>query len=123
MKKSLKGALLSGLILPGIGQLWLKHYLRGIALIAAVSACLALVVMKALRQAVTMLEKIEAEGGAVDIVAILSSASHSSALSDGFMSASTGILLCWIVGIVDAYLIGRKKDLAEQSKDTKHEDP
>jgi uncharacterized membrane protein YGL010W len=118
MKKSLKGALLSGLIFPGAGQLWLKHYIRGSALILAVSACSAVVVMKAAQQAFTILGKIEAEGDAIDMAAILSSASQASATSDDFMtkSALSVLVLCWIIGIVDAYIMGRKKDLADQAK-------
>lgn len=114
MKNSVKGALLSALVLPGAGQLWLKHYFRGFALIATVSVAFALVALKAFRQALSILEQIETSGGAVDLVAIIYSASHSSALSDGFMSASTLMVVCWIVAIVDAYLVGNRKDLAEQ---------
>lgn len=32
MNNSLKGALLSGVVFPGLGQIILKHYKRGIAL-------------------------------------------------------------------------------------------
>lgn len=115
MKNSVKGALLSALVLPGAGQLWLKHYLRGFALIATVSVAFAVVALKAFRQALSVLEQIETAGGAIDLVAIMGSASHSSALSDGFMSASTLMVVCWIVAIVDAYVVGNRKDLAEQS--------
>lgn len=115
MKNSVKGALLSALVLPGAGQLWLKHYLRGFALIATVSIAFAVVALKAFRQALAILEQIETAGGAVDLVAIMGSASHSSALSDGLMSASALIVVCWIVAIVDAYVVGNRKDLAELS--------
>jgi hypothetical protein len=115
MRNSVKGALLSALLLPGAGQLWLKHYLRGFALIATFSVAFAVVALKAFRQALSILEQIETSGGAVDLVAIMGSASHSSAFSDGLMSASTLLVVCWVVGIVDAYLAGNRKDLAEQS--------
>jgi hypothetical protein len=116
MKKSLKGALLSGLVFPGVGQLWLKHPIRGIALIAAVSAAMAVVVTKTTQQALAMLEKIESEGGAVDLVAIMNSASHASTASDDLTikSASMVLILCWVIGVIDAYLMGRKKDLTDR---------
>jgi TM2 domain-containing membrane protein YozV len=124
MKKSLKGALLSGLICPGAGQLWLKKYLRGLILILAVSASMAVVVMKATRQALTILEKIESEGGAMDLVAIMNSAGKASASSDTVsMSAFVVLTLCWIIGIVDAYLVGRKQDLADQVKSERPDKP
>jgi hypothetical protein len=119
MKKSLKGALLSGLVLPGLGQLWLKHYLRGFILIALVLASLAVNVTKFTQQAYAILEKIESEGGAIDLVAILNSASSPSFASDSFTIklASVVLILSWIIGTIDAFLLGRKQDLAEQSKE------
>ena len=40
MNNSLKGALLSGLVFPGLGQIILKHHTRGIAFIIIVSVSL-----------------------------------------------------------------------------------
>ena len=117
MNKSLKAALLSGFLFPGAGQLWLKLYIRGIVLILAVSASLAVLMTKAAKQAIAVLEKVESEGGAVDIVAILRSASDPTAISDDMVLASLILVLCWVVGMVDAYIMGRKKDLADRSKD------
>jgi TM2 domain-containing membrane protein YozV len=119
MKKSLKGALLSGLIFPGAGQLWLKHRIRGLALIVAVTVSLAVIVIKSVQQALAILEKIESEGGAVDLVAILNSASQASATSDDFIikSATMVLIAGWVLSIIDAYLLGRKKDLADQARE------
>jgi hypothetical protein len=115
MKKSVKGALLSGIIFPGLGQLWQRHYLRGITLIVAVLACFAVIVTKATQQAYAILEKAEAEGGAVDMVAILNSASRASANPDDLKTtaALAVLVLCWLVGIVDAYLAGSRLDPGE----------
>ncbi|HJV67254.1 MAG TPA: hypothetical protein VJ550_16085 [Geomonas sp.] len=112
MKKSVKGALLSGIIFPGLGQLWQKHYLRGFALVVAVMASLAVIAMKAAQQAYVILEKAESEGGTADLVAILNMASRASATPDDLKTgaAFAVLLLCWGVGIVDAYLAGRKLD-------------
>ena len=116
MKKSLKGALLSGLVFPGLGQLWLKHPLRGIAIIASVSAALAVIVDKVARQALTILEKIETEGGAVDLVAVVNSA-HASSYDDTLIKwASLALLACWILSIIDAYLLGGKMDREDEGK-------
>jgi len=38
MNNSLKGALLSGFVFPGLGQVMLKHYKRGAVLILVVTA-------------------------------------------------------------------------------------
>lgn len=115
MKRPLKAALISGLVFPGAGQLWLKYYFRGIALIVVVSACVAVIVQKAGQQAFAILEKMESEGGTVDMIAMLKSAGE--APEDLLTrSASALLVLCWVVGMVDAYIMGKKKDLADQSK-------
>jgi hypothetical protein len=111
MKKSLKGALLSALVYPGVGQLWLKHVLRGIAWVAAVSVALAVIVMKAAQQALSILERVESEGGAVDLIAIARAARLSSSDDAAIRYATLALMLGWLGSIVDAYFLGRGKDL------------
>lgn len=118
MKKSLKAALLSGLVFPGVGQFWLKHAVRGSVLVVAVSASLAVIVVKITQQALAILEKIESEGGAVDLVAIVNSANASSSNDNVIKIASLLLVACWIVSIVDAYALGRKKEQEEQAKNS-----
>ena len=65
MNNSLKGALLSGLIFPGLGQVALKHYKRGAVIILTVIVSMATVVVKAVQHALTILEKIELEGAQI----------------------------------------------------------
>jgi len=117
MKNSIKGAVLSGLVFPGLGQVVLKHYKRGIALALTVLLSLFVVVVKALRQAFIILEKIEAEGRTIDMSTISSAAAQASTTSDNLLYnvVSLLIILLWIIGIVDAYRLGRKKDLEEHS--------
>ena len=43
MRKSLKGALLSGLVFPGYGQFVMKHYIRGVLLMLMGLACLVVI--------------------------------------------------------------------------------
>ncbi len=78
-----------------------------------VLASLIVIVMKAVQHAFTILEKIELEGGVIDIKTITDAASQAASSSDSLIY-NLGLLLiviCWIVGIVDAYRIGKKKDL------------
>ncbi len=113
MSNALKGALLSGVIFPGLGQVVLKHYKRGIVLMFTVFASLMVIVLKAVQHAFTILEKIELEGGVIDIQTITNAATQASSTSDSLIY-NLGLLLivlCWIFGIVDAYRIGKKKDL------------
>jgi TM2 domain-containing membrane protein YozV len=116
MKNSLKGALLSGLVFPGLGQIVLKHFKRGFALMLTVSFCLVVVIVKASQLAFAIIEKIQAEGGAVDMSTILNAATQASTTSASLIINRLLLLIiaCWIIGIVDAYRIGRKKDMAER---------
>jgi hypothetical protein len=117
MKNALKGALLSGLVFPGLGQVNLKHYKRGIALMLIVSVSLLVIVVKAVLQAFTILEKIESEGRAIDMSTILNATTRASTTSDSLVYnfLLLLIILCWIIGIVDAYRIGKKRDVEAQS--------
>ena len=117
MKNSIKGAVLSGLVFPGLGQVVLKHYKRGIALALTVLLSLLVVVVKAFRQAFIILEKIEAEGRTIDMSTIASTAAQASTASDSLVYNCILLLIIflWIIGIVDAYRLGRKMDLEEHS--------
>ena len=116
MSNSLKAALLSGLVFPGIGQVVLKRYRRGVVLMLIVLACLLIVVAKAVQQAFSILKQIELAGGTINVDAILNVATQSSKNSDSllFNSILLLIIVSWILGVVDAYRIGKKRDLEEQ---------
>jgi hypothetical protein len=90
----------------------LKHYKRGIALMLIVLAALFVLVAQATHQALTILERIEAEGGIIDLSTISTAATQSSTASDTttFTIALFLIISCWIIGIIDAYRLGKKKD-------------
>lgn len=117
MNYATKGAFLSGAVFPGLGQVVLKHYVRGIALMLVVSASLVVIVKKALEQALAILEKIQWEGGTIDMITISNAATQASTSSDShtFNLLLFLIVSCWLIGTVDAYRIGKKKDLEEQS--------
>ena len=113
MKNALKGALLSGLVFPGLGQLALKRYPRGFALMLTVMAALYVMVVTAVQQAYAILDRIETEGGSPDIDAITLAAEQTAAASGNQVITAVSLLIvgCWIFGIIDAYRIGKQKDL------------
>jgi hypothetical protein len=117
MNNSLKGALLSGLIFPGLGQVVLKHYKRGAVIMLTVLVSLSAVVVKAVQHALAILEKIELEGGAISMSTISNAATQASTNSGSltFNLLLLFIIVCWIIGVVDAYRIGRKKDIEQRS--------
>lgn len=111
MKHSTKGALLSGLFFPGTGQIALKRYKRGIALMAAVFACVSYIVMKAVEQAFSIINKLDVNSG-VDMNAITHAATEATQHSDSLLVNIVMFLMiaCWVFGIVDAYAIGKQMD-------------
>jgi flagellar biosynthesis protein FlhB len=115
MKNSLKGAFLSGLVFPGLGQIVLKHYRKGAFLIFIVVSSLVMFVSVAVREAMAVLEKIQANGGLIDSETIARTANQ---ITTNQASLLLNLLLlfmifCWIFGIIDAYRIGRRKDIED----------
>ena len=115
MRNSLKGALLSGLVFPGVGQLVLRHYKRGIAFILSTIVILLVIVLKAVEKSFTILEKIKAEGGAISMNTITNATIQGSTPSESltFKLLFFLFILIWIIGIVDTYRVGKRKDVEE----------
>lgn len=110
MSRTTTAVLLSALVLPGAGQLYMKHYGRGFALIGMSLACLWVLLDRAMQLAATVLGQMEADGGAIDagqITALVIQASN--AAGSPLVTVATMVLAgCWLVGIVDAYRLGRR---------------
>ena len=110
MTTSIKAALWSGLVFPGAGHLFLKSYGRGIGLIVVSAISLSIIVSHAAEQALAVVAKIQADGGNIDPSRILEMASQGSASADtqSFNIAMIVFMVCWIVGVVDAYRLGKR---------------
>lgn len=117
MNNSIKGAFWSGLIFPGLGQVVLKHYKRGAVIILVVSISMSVVVVKAVHSALVILEEIVSKGGAISMSTISNAATQASSASESltFNLVLLLTILCWIFGVVDAYRIGKEKDIEESS--------
>jgi hypothetical protein len=112
MNNALKGALLSGLVFPGLGQLVLRQYRRGILIMLAVTISLSVIVIKAVRIAQDILQKVELQGDVIDMTAITDAATRDSLQSGSMMLnlLMVFIIICWIAATADAYRAGRKLD-------------
>ncbi|GBE03396.1 MAG TPA: hypothetical protein ENH45_02540 [Nitrospirae bacterium] len=117
MKNSLKAALLSGLVFPGVGQIFLKQYKRAAVIIIAIVVSLTVVIMEATQLALAIMDKIMSEGGTIDMETISNAATQAYTTSSnqtidlGLLS----LLLFWIIATIDAYIMGKKKDKEERS--------
>jgi len=104
-------ALLSALVVPGAGHLYLKHFSRGIALVAISLACLGVLADRALQQASTLLGRLTSGDAAADpaqLADLIAQASNSPG-SPAVTAASLVLAVCWAIGIVDAYRIARNQ--------------
>ena len=116
MRKSIKGALLSGLVFPGLGQIALQRYARGVVLILAVMSALFVMILTAVQQAYAILDSIETEGSVPDSETIRQAAEQAASASDSVVIPVMALLIgvCWIAATIDAYRIGRQQDHEQQ---------
>jgi hypothetical protein len=121
MSRSTNAVLLSALVLPGAGHLYLKHYPRGIALIAISLACLGVLADRAMQQASIVLEKLTSEGDMVDPGRLADLVAQASNGPDSLVVTAASLVLagCWMIGIVDAYRLGK----GQQGKKTPADNP
>ncbi len=113
MKKSVKATLLSALLFPGIGHLVLRSYGRGVVLVLVAGSALAVVVTVTMQKALAIVERINRGEIAADMSSI---SAHLAADSEGSRLASTALsvlLICWLIGIADAWRLGRAADKAQ----------
>jgi len=112
MKTSTKAALLSALIYPGIGQIVYHAYRRAIALILSFSVAAYFYIEEVMSKYQPLIDKVKSGEIALDAQALANEMYINPIVLDPLLvSTLTYILLiCWLVGIVDAYRIGIKKD-------------
>ena len=91
MKRSTKAALLSGLIFPGIGHMYLKRYVHGIILSVGAASAIYFIVSVVVTTELEVAEKIQSEGGgvALDMVAITDLVSQQSSGAEQPMNIAT----------------------------------
>jgi TM2 domain-containing membrane protein YozV len=112
MKSPVKAALLSGLVFPGLGQIYLKRYMRGLTIIIPVILGLMLIIGMATIGALEILKKIQAEGGNTDMDTILNLATTYSTPNAIYSDIIfLFIACCWLFSVIDAYRLGKRNSL------------
>jgi hypothetical protein len=112
MRKSTKAALLSGLVFPGIGHLFLKQYLRGSILVTIALGSSAAIIRSAIQHAQTVVDSILSGEAPMDSGNISEMISASYTAPENTVATLLMLLLtaCWLIGIVDSWRAGRKQD-------------
>ncbi len=108
MTRSTKAALLSGLIFPGVGHMVLKQYLRGSILMLSALIALSVIVTKAIKQALTIVDKINNGEIPVEAGTITELVSKSTGGANGSILKIAALVVgaCWLIGIIDSYRLG-----------------
>ena len=108
----MKAALLSALVFPGAGHFFLKKHIRGIILTCASVASLYFLISGIVERALHIADKINRGEVQLDVAAIMElvSAQPTGTEAQLINSASAFLILVWLIGIVDAYRVGRIQD-------------
>jgi TM2 domain-containing membrane protein YozV len=108
VKKATKAALLSGLVFPGIGHLYLKRYVQGILLSAGAAFASCYIVTVVVTAALDAAEKIQSGGVRLDMDAISGLVSQQMGGAEHTVNVAMITLgVLWVAGIVDSYRQGR----------------
>jgi hypothetical protein len=111
MRYATKAALLSGLVFPGLGHLYLRCFLRGALLAAGAAAALYFIVSVAVSSAMDIEGKIESGQVQPDVASVSQAVSKATRDAERSTDIATTILIVlWAVGIVDSYREGRARD-------------
>lgn len=110
MNKATKAALLSGLVFPGVGHLYLRRWVTGALLAGIASYALYTMVSVVLRVARDVAREVESGAVAANVEALTQRVAQQMSGSEQATSIASWVLLtCWITGIVGAYLQGRRE--------------
>ena len=110
MNQSVKAALLSALILPGLGQISLGYKKRGGLIIGFIAVLFFIIVNNIMKISHEVINKMQQNGLAMDVETISKMTSEQVGFSDNLFLNITLILLIvtWLASILDAYLLGKK---------------
>ena len=111
MNLATKAALLSALLFPGWGQIYLKKYKRGLAFIVPVFFCILFLVWAVVQVAIRVLKATPVKKGTVNFNAVVNLAVNSIKELDLFylLLILIFMILLSIFSIIDAYFLGKKQ--------------
>ncbi len=114
MKKSTKGAILSGLGFPGVGQILLGHKWEGTAFIVVTCVAILTIIYSAVQRIPLILQKLipALERGTLTLSMIFKETHKITSMGGSTLEQFSLwiILICWISSLVHAYFIGKSMD-------------
>jgi hypothetical protein len=119
MRQSLKAALFSAFVLPGSGHFLLKKHVQGALLSGVTFLCIWALLSTALEKAQEISLKIQSGEIPLDISRITDEVTKQTAGGGTQLAdiATYLLIICWLVGIVDSFRIGRLLDKDDSGRD------
>lgn len=110
MHKATKAALISALVFPGCGHFYLKSKLRGGVFTLVSAGCLYVIITYAVNIANDISDRILSGDIPLDINSLMAEISSqlNGSNTDPLNIASLLLLCCWVIAIIDSFIIGRK---------------
>lgn len=110
MKKSTKAALMSALLFPGMGHIYLKKYVPGVSLICISLYAFYFYASKSIEKAFELTEKIRSGVIPLNVTGITEMVEQNTTAAEAHLLniATTALVICWLVGIIDSYRIGTR---------------
>lgn len=114
LQRSVKAALLSMLVFPGVGHLYLKRYIPGLLLSIGAATATVFILTSAVQTALEVVQMIQdgtvpPEAGSITV--LVSQRSHADENSTNI--AMIALFALWVIGILDAFRVGRTLEKAE----------
>ena len=108
MNKSTKAALLSALVFPGAGHLFLKKYLAGAGLAIAALGSLSLILADLIERALQVAAQIRTGEVPLEVAAIIELLTRqpTGGAAQLLNYAWMVLIFSWLLGVVDAYRVG-----------------
>ena len=119
MKVSYKAALLSAFVFPGVGQLYLKKYWRGLGIMFFVFTGLGYMIRSATLSAINRLDDVmvKMQGKTTNLQELSDIVGSKILNTDPYHEAVFYFIICiWLFAAIDAYRIG--KQVQFQDKET-----
>ena len=117
MKPSMtKAILLSALVFPGAGQLYLKRFKTAVVLLVVIIICFSTMITSLMNTAMSAVQQIQMQGDIVNMSQITRIATETTEQTGntGYTLSLALIMICWLYSIVDAYLACKKTTSSEK---------
>jgi TM2 domain-containing membrane protein YozV len=117
MKVSYKAALLSTFVFPGVGQLYLKRYWRGLVIMFFVFTGLGYMIWSDTVSVLNHLDDamVKVQGGTTNLQELSDIVGSKMLTTDPYHDAVFYVIVCfWIFAIIDAYRIGKQREFQDE---------